>query len=196
MFLFPGAGHRSKEWPLVQFLALAARLQQHGLRPEFVLGPAEADRGVSIADYPVRWPMEPHLLAKTLLSARCVVGCDSGPMHLAGMYGVPGIVLFGPTSEKQWKPHGMRILSAPLPCRPCAANPVDIVCESPRCMQGIEVAAVEEAVWDLMSLDNCSKKQNRLAGALDPTSRSGKSRKVDKKRAKTGPTGLGPAKNK
>ena len=41
-------------------------------------------------------------------------------MHLAGLLGVPGVSIFGPTSSRQWGPTGMHVVQAGLPCAPCA----------------------------------------------------------------------------
>ena len=136
ILLFPGAGHPAKQWPLVQFFELARWLQGQGRSVRFVLGPAERDRGMDIWDYPVSCPDSLDVLQKLLLSARLVVGNDSGPMHLAGMLGVPGLALFGPALEEQWGPLGLRTTGLDLACRPCT-RVGRISCADPRCMREI-----------------------------------------------------------
>lgn len=118
--LFPGAGHPDKCWPLSQMEALAGKLANHGLSPLFVLGPAEEERGVQPLGNCLR-PDSIEALGTALRQARFVVGPDCGPLHLAAMHGVPGVALFGPTSPRQWGPHGLSILTAGLACAPCAA---------------------------------------------------------------------------
>ena len=54
--------------------------------------------------------------------AKCFVGVDSAPMHIAAAVGTPVIGLFGPSSEYLWHPWCERklVLSQGLPCRlPC-----------------------------------------------------------------------------
>jgi hypothetical protein len=152
VLLFPGAGHRLKRWPLVQFLELASRLAGAGLDPVFVLGPAETGNGVEAGGFPclaLGGGDETEGLARlqaTIRSARYVVGNDCGPMHLAGLAGVPGLVLFGPTDETRWGPPGLRTLSLPLPCRPCTVTTADLACLDPRCLADLDVETVTRSV--------------------------------------------------
>jgi len=134
--LFPGAGHSAKQWPLVQFFELAGWLEKQGVTVRFVLGPAEVEQGMRICDFPVERPQCPGDLTDLLRGADMVAGNDSGPMHLAGMSGVPGVVLFGPASKRQWAPVGLRAVGSDTPCRPCTANG-RIHCDDPRCMAAI-----------------------------------------------------------
>ncbi len=150
VLLFPGAGHPVKQWPLVQFFELAAWLGNQGVDARFVLGPAEVDRGMRIADFPMLFPSSPQELQDLLLSADVVVGNDSGPMHLAGMLGIPGVALFGPTAARQWAPLGLRLLCADAPCRPCTANG-QIDCLDARCMATIGQRGVRREVAALLA---------------------------------------------
>ncbi|SDB42244.1 ADP-heptose:LPS heptosyltransferase [Desulfonatronum thiosulfatophilum] len=149
VLLFPGAGHVIKQWSVVQFFELADWLEKQGRVVRFVLGPAETDRGMDIRDFPVICPNTLEELQNLLQHAEFVVGNDSGPMHLAGMLGVPGVVLFGPASEKQWGPPGLRPVGLDLSCRPCTLAG-RITCGNPACMQGITQDMVRreiERLW-------------------------------------------------
>lgn len=148
--LFPGAGHQDKAWPLARLQYLAAVLRNHGVKPVFVLGPVERERGLAPAQEAVVCPESLEELARIIRAARFVVGPDCGPMHLAGLHGVPGVVLFGPTSPRQWGPHGLEIVTAGLPCAPCVAvTSGDFAPACPRplpCMAGIDVETVVTAL--------------------------------------------------
>lgn len=150
VLLFAGAGSQDKAWPLPRLEYLAEMLRDHGMRPVFVLGPVERERGIAPAGGEVFTPDTMAELSRALCAARCVVGPDCGPMHLAGMHGVPGVALFGPTSPAQWGPLGMEIVTAGLPCAPCAAmTSGDFAPQCPRplpCLAGITV----EAVWNAL----------------------------------------------
>ena len=150
ILLFPGAGHPAKQWPLVQFFELAPWLQEQGRSVRFVLGPAELDRGMEVSGYPVSCPDSLEVLQELLLSARLVVGNDSGPMHLAGMLGVPGVVLFGPALEAQWGPVGLRGIGQELACRPCTRTG-RISCADPLCMREIPQNMVRREVAALLA---------------------------------------------
>lgn len=149
VLLLPGAGHSAKQWPSVQFLELARWLQGQGHRVRFVLGPVERDQGMGFPGYPVSCPDLLEDLQELLLDARLVVGNDSGPLHLAGLLGVPGLALFGPASEAQWAPTGLRIIALDLPCRPCTQTG-QISCTDPRCLREIPQDLVRSEVDGLL----------------------------------------------
>lgn len=151
ILLFPGSGHPLKQWPLVQFIELARGITALGLRPLFVAGPAEQERGLVPPAQEWIAPQDLPELQDLLLTARAVVGGDTGPMHLAGMLGVPGVSLFGPTGFSQWGPQGMREASLGLPCSPCTADCSDLVCDNPRCMEELPVERVMKVLREVLN---------------------------------------------
>lgn len=61
-------------------------------------------------------------LGALIEGAKGVVCVDSVPLHIASACKTPVVVLFGPTSEKNWGPWmhpKARVVTASLPCRPC-----------------------------------------------------------------------------
>lgn len=148
--LFPGAGHPDKAWALSRLECLASRLRTHDIRAVFVLGPVERERGFAPKDCEVVTPSSLQALSAALCAARFAVGPDSGPLHLAGMHGVPGVALFGPTSARQWGPLGLSVVTAGLDCAPCVAVTADAFApDCPRplpCLEGIGVEAVLAAL--------------------------------------------------
>ena len=50
-----------------------------------------------------------------------MLGCDSGPTHLAAALGKPGVAVFGPTDPALTGPYGSRhvVLRSGIPCSPC-----------------------------------------------------------------------------
>jgi len=153
VLLFPGAGHRLKQWPLVKYFELADLLAGRGLEPLLVLGPAEVERGLDPGSLSTVMPADVLALQGLLLQARLAVGNDCGPMHLAGMLGVPGVGVFGPTSRRQWAPPGITALAAPqgdAPCRPCTMTTRDLRCDDPLCLRAVSVHQVVRAVDELL----------------------------------------------
>ncbi|MFP5257802.1 MAG: glycosyltransferase family 9 protein [Acidobacteriota bacterium] len=148
VLLVPGAGHPDKAWPVDRLEALAAVLGANGLRPVFLLGPAERERGLTLSGGEIIAPDSVEALSAVLCAARCVIGPDCGPLHLAGLHGVPGLALFGPTAPDQWGPQGFPCVTADLPCSPCVAvtsGPFAADCPRPLpCLAAITV----EAVWE------------------------------------------------
>lgn len=61
-------------------------------------------------------------LAALIGSADFFVGVDSAPMHIAAAMGTPCVALFGPSSEKEWRPWSAAsavVASDEHACRPC-----------------------------------------------------------------------------
>lgn len=112
--IHPGSGSHRKNWPVDRFVDLAVVLQAAGRPVRFVLGEAERDRfdtrelGQLRSCADCEEPSTLTALLDTLLNASAYVGNDSGPSHLAGIVGVPSVVLFGrdPTA---WRPLGPRV---------------------------------------------------------------------------------------
>lgn len=148
--IFPGAGHPSKQWPLVKFFELARLIAQTGLKPLFVLGPAEIERGMEITGFDEARFTDLDDLTRVLTTASVAVGNDCGPMHLAGFMGVPGVVIFGPTAPKQWTPPGMTAVYLARACSPCSrTGKVD--CGRPECLFEIGIQAVLAALKSKLS---------------------------------------------
>lgn len=100
--LHPFASAPGKTWPAERFVAVARRLQQTGLEPVFISGPA--DNAAPFAEFRVR-RNAPLSELKTLISgAQLFIGNDSGPAHIAAAFGVPVVVLFGPSNPVTWAP--------------------------------------------------------------------------------------------
>jgi ADP-heptose:LPS heptosyltransferase len=122
---------------MTNFLEVEAILKADGLKPEFILGPAEADL-VDELQHPDRTVHAlSDLLDLTVLlkSAGGYIGNDSGPSHLAAFLGLPATVIFGPADPKRWTPVGrnVAIVRPEMECRPCfeteKAN-----CDDPKCL--------------------------------------------------------------
>ena len=156
VLLFPGSGHPMKCWPTVQFFQLGLWLIEQGFSPVVVLGPAEVERGLVVDSLPALRPRTFRELQETMNRAALVIGNDSGPMHLAGMLGKSGIVLFGPTSPLRWGPLGLETVIGHCPERPCSAT-ARIACALNACLRSISQEQVRAEVLRLW------QKRNRLA---------------------------------
>ena len=108
LLFVPGAGAKDKRWPMVRFLELARAARGVGWEVVFQTGPCErelgkeaAAAGFAVSDTP-GWKR----MAGQMLLSWCVVGNDTGPMHLAAMLGVPTVTLYFHGSEGTWFPYG------------------------------------------------------------------------------------------
>ena len=101
--LHPFAATPEKTWPPERFIAVADHLEgRQGLEPVFLAGP-----GADVNPFErFRVLAGAHLRdVKSLLAGASVfIGNDSGPAHMAAAFGVPVVVLFGPSDSVVWAP--------------------------------------------------------------------------------------------
>jgi ADP-heptose:LPS heptosyltransferase len=91
-----------KAWAADRFLAVARQLRDSGLKPVFLAGPA--DDAAPFAEFEVH-SNAPLSQVKAILSgAQLFIGNDSGPAHIAAAFGIPVVVLFGPSNPVTWAP--------------------------------------------------------------------------------------------
>jgi heptosyltransferase-1 len=103
ILLSPGGGWRSKCWPAERFGALAQQIRDTlGLRCVINYGPGE-DALVETIKH-ASGNAEPAAYSGTLeklmalaRNALCIVGGDTGPLHLAVALGTPSVSIYGPT---------------------------------------------------------------------------------------------------
>jgi len=128
--LSPGGGWASKCWPPDRYGALCQRIHRElGLRCVLNHGPGEeqlvsAIKAASKKADPVAYNGSLVQLMALLRNAVCVVGGDTGPLHLAVALGTPAVAIFGPTHPARNGPYRTSGRSGVSPC--------DIVLRSPR----------------------------------------------------------------
>lgn len=126
--LSPGGGWRSKCWPPERFGALCNTIRDSlGLRCIINHGPGEESLAAAVRDSsddaaPIFYNGELGQLMALLRNAICIVGGDTGPLHLAVALGTPSVALFGPTDPAR---------NGPYPGSLGASTPIDIVLRSP-----------------------------------------------------------------
>jgi ADP-heptose:LPS heptosyltransferase len=106
--IHPGAASPARRWPAARFAEVAAQ------QPRCVItgGPDERTLARDVARIAGLDPRETVLagrtdlmeLAAVVAHARRVVCGDTGVAHLATAFGVPSVVLFGPTPPSEWGP--------------------------------------------------------------------------------------------
>ncbi|HWE50912.1 MAG TPA: glycosyltransferase family 9 protein [Bryobacteraceae bacterium] len=100
--LHPVAATPEKAWPSSRFLEVADYIGQRGIEPIFAAGPGDdlspfkKWRTVSGA------PLDE--VAGLMRGAQLFIGNDSGPAHVAAAFGVPEVVIFGPSDAETWAP--------------------------------------------------------------------------------------------
>jgi heptosyltransferase-1 len=109
--LSPGGGWRSKCWPAKRFGDLARKLwESAGIRSVVNAGPGDSDLaailvGSSGGSEPFVYSGNLGELMALLKGATCVIGGDTGPVHLAAALDTPVVALFGPTDPARNGPY-------------------------------------------------------------------------------------------
>jgi len=135
--LSPGGGWRSKCWPPERFGALCKKIfESLSLRCVINYGPGEENlaaklRAASGDAAPVLFDGELGPLMSILRAAICVVGGDTGPLHLAVALGTPVVALFGPTNPARNGPYRNPSSSASAAQSSYRHDPQDIVLRAP-----------------------------------------------------------------
>jgi lipopolysaccharide heptosyltransferase I len=128
--LSPAGGWRSKCWPPDRYGALCRKIRgtlemrcvlNHGPGEQELVSAVKAASGE--AD-PITYNGSLGQLMALLRNASCVVGGDTGPLHLAVALGTPAVAIFGPTDPARNGPYRMG-------ARPDNTAPTDIVLRSP-----------------------------------------------------------------
>jgi ADP-heptose:LPS heptosyltransferase len=90
-----------KTWPAASFLAVATQLADSGVSPVFIGGPDD-----DLSPFRQYRTLQGSLsdLKSLLATATLFVGNDSGPAHMAAAFGVPSVVIFGPSDPAIWGP--------------------------------------------------------------------------------------------
>lgn len=146
--LHPYSLWETKLWPWERYGALGRMLGEWKI---VVIG--EGPR------FPLAWPglvdlrgrMALERLLPLLAHAAALAGTDSGPAHVAALFGTPVAAIFGATDPERTAPRArwVRILTREgLACRPCLSR--SCRAEVPMaCMDGVGVEQVAAAVREL-----------------------------------------------
>jgi len=109
--LSPGGGWRSKCWPAERFGELCQKIRQElNLRCVINYGPGEEPLAAAVKfasgnAEPVIYDGELGQLMALLQGALCIVGGDTGPLHLAIALGTKAVAIFGPTNPARNGPY-------------------------------------------------------------------------------------------
>ena len=155
----------AKRWPIERFAEAANRLHE-GTGCRFLIfgGPADLILAGQLSNRIRPAPVTVLAGRTTLRQLVSRLACcdvlltnDTGPMHVAAALGVPVVVPFGSTSPELTGPGNPgdprhALIRSEAACSPCFLRqcPVDF-----RCMKGIEVATVVEAIQRILSRGRC-----------------------------------------
>jgi heptosyltransferase-3 len=130
--LHPTSRWMFKSWTTEKNAALITALQEAGEPVVLTAAPSEpelqfAARITARLKKPVvdlSGKLNLKQLAALTAQAKCFVGMDSVPMHIAAAVQTPTVVLFGPSGEFEWGPWQVksRVITSNHPCRPCGQD--------------------------------------------------------------------------
>jgi len=162
--LNPGAEYGpAKRWPVERFIAAVNEIQKKPNCAWILFGGKNDLPITNQIESAVRSPQSAifNLAGKTSLRelmsllkiCRVLLTNDTGPMHVAAALEIPVIAIFGSTSPELTGPifsSESKILKSDAPCSPCFLRecPIDF-----RCMNGISVGSVVEAVFETYRRD-------------------------------------------
>ena len=116
--LHPGCAEY-RRWPASSFSALIDALLRLQYPVLLLGGPNEAELLKMVQQHLKTAPEKGMLtvlnnvplseVARQLKQSGCFVGHDTGTSHLAGMLGIPTLVLFGPSNPAIWRPVGPNV---------------------------------------------------------------------------------------
>ncbi len=151
-----GTTWQTKLWSLDNWQELALQLVEKGdLLPLLTWGNNEEYKAVTAiaeatANRAIIWPRGslPELVA-LLERVDLVVGCDTGPIHIAAALGTPTVSLFRVTDATRNAPVGTmhHSLQTPLDCAGCLLKRCD---KDAQCAASISVTAVYRAITETM----------------------------------------------
>jgi heptosyltransferase-1 len=127
-----GAAWPTKLWPEERWRNLILRLTVTGRAVVLPWGDAEERRrAVRLADgiagaLPLSRKLDGEEVAELVAAADFAIGIDTGLMHLAAAFDVPGVTLFGPTDAKYAMPYG-------ADQRAVSSDHLDAPCQQVRC---------------------------------------------------------------
>lgn len=157
----PSGGNSTlKQWPLSNFVELGRWLKEtYKANILIVGGPGEESLGLEMerefgsAAINIVGKTTLRQLASLLKNCRLFIGNDTGSLHIAVAKNVPCIALLGPTCQHRFGPWGKGhiVIKSSMPCNPCSKPQHLDRCgtclfESPKCIEGITVDQVKEAV--------------------------------------------------
>ncbi len=152
VLIHPGGKWLPRRWPVENFRELIKFLAGKGIPVKIAIHQTERDlldffgreSGSSLIS--IFKTQNISDLMDVAKNCRLFIGNDSGPAHLANLYGKETIVLWGPGNHERIRPIGENntILSREISCRPCRQYVRADQCQRGEnlCMQSIKVDEV------------------------------------------------------
>lgn len=163
--IHPGGVYSSKRWAADRFAEVASRLVR-GYGAKLVLIANEEERALAEtvcsrlppgANVIKAVDLRPDVLSALMRKSLLFIGNNSGPLHIAAAFGVPGVSTMGPADPVKWPPLGpdQVVLRADLACSPCNKG----ACKGHECMKNLTVEMMMTAAAGLLARQGFSTKE-------------------------------------
>ena len=161
VMILPAASGRYKHWGNGNYLALARKLEERGYRPLFLLGPGELDYAEEFqsAGFPCLSGLSFAQVA-ALMNApsrtSCVIGNDTGLMHLACALDAPSITVSPDEAHFTWFPYSRErhaVCHPECSCLGCGRGGCPEA-YTPKCLERVTVETVLETFERLCGSTN------------------------------------------
>jgi ADP-heptose:LPS heptosyltransferase len=173
MVCFPAGspGTRIKRWPLENFAEALRRFQDRWHLTVKLTGDMSElseleNLAARIGGAEILAGGSMDSLSRLLSGARLYFGNDTGPMHLAEAYGVPGVTVFGGGTWPAYAPWGEGSIGlfSPLPCFGCNW---DCIFGRAVCVEQVPLEEVSKAL-DEVTARPPLEPESRTCGSTDP----------------------------
>lgn len=107
--IHPTSSSKNKNWPPNRFIKLARKLRNHNWEPVFCVAPKEWNEWNNLLQNEFPLFQFPQLsdLAAFIYESAFMIGCDSGPGHLASCLAIPTLTIWKKL-EKLSRPYSHR----------------------------------------------------------------------------------------
>ena len=174
----------ARRYPADGFVHLIEMLQGASPELEFYFTGSESEfdyveeivdklraKEIRVSNMSGKWSIEQ--LCDALVACRMFITCDSGPLHLAAMLGVPTLAIWGPTQAEQFGyenyPH-IKNVSVRMSCAPCLSHPYSAVAIACRgeitCMKTLPVERLFSTSIEMLSAKAMTRKAAVLPGRI------------------------------
>ena len=149
-----GAAQPVRVWPLAKYQALVARLRRNQFKVEVACDPDQRDFWLAAGEAAVATPANVTELIALIDRAGAFIGNDSGPGHLAAIFGVPTFTLFGPQLPEWFAP--LHPAAEWFQGRACPYKPCSDYCRFP----------TPFCLWDIGEEEASARVEKFLAGQM------------------------------
>jgi ADP-heptose:LPS heptosyltransferase len=158
----PGAGIKTRCWPLRRFVDIAAYLRQKGVQVVFFIEPGGYGDDIRLPEGCLKIKVCLCKYMAIVKDLDFLICNDGGAMHIATAVGTPVVAIFGPMEQEWFGPYGednVVIMKDNVSCRPCSDY-----CKhkEPYCLTGITEEQVIKQVDGV--IDRIRKEKNGAIG--------------------------------